>query len=89
MPSSARRALVWLAHRFIDFILEGHNSAERTNLIGSGNSNRGARRYIDPAITANQAVPLPAVQRRLEMPKDLDRTQRRVLPRMSTEIKVR
>jgi spermidine/putrescine transport system substrate-binding protein len=79
-----------LAHRFIDFMLEGRNSAELTNLIGSGNPNRAAMRHIDPAIAANQAVfPPPAVQRRLEMLRDLDRTRRRVLSRMWTEIKVR
>jgi len=78
-----------LAHRFIDFMLEGRNSAELTNLIGSGNPNRDALQYIEPAIAANQAVfPPPAVQRRLEMLKDLDRNQRRVLSRMWTEIKV-
>jgi spermidine/putrescine transport system substrate-binding protein len=79
-----------LAHRFIDFMLEGRNSAELTNLIGSGNPNRDARRYIAPAIAANQAVfPPPGVLHRLEMLQDLDRTQRRVLSRMWTEIKVR
>jgi len=78
-----------LAHRFIDFMLEGRNSAELTNLIGSGNPNRDAMQYIDPAIAANKAVfPTPDIQRRLEMLKDLDRTQRRVLSRMWTEIKV-
>ncbi len=79
-----------LAHRFIDFMLEGRNSAELTNLIGSGNPNRDALQYVEPAIAANPAVfPPPAVQRRLEMLKDLDRNQRRVLSRMWTEIKVR
>jgi spermidine/putrescine transport system substrate-binding protein len=79
-----------LAHQFINFMLDGRNSAELTNLIGSGNPNRDALPYIDPAIAANQAVfPPPAVQRRLEMLRDLDRTQRRVLSRMWTEIKVR
>lgn len=79
-----------LAHRFINFMLEGKNSAELTNLIGSGNPNRDAMRYIDPAIAANKAVfPTPDIQQRLEMLKDLDRNQRRVLSRMWTEIKVR
>jgi len=79
-----------LAHLFINFMLEGRNSAELTNLIGSGNPNRAALKYIDPAIAANQAVfPSADIQRRLEMLKDLDRTQRRVLSRMWTEIKVR
>jgi len=47
-------------------------------------------RYIEPAIAANQAVfPSPDIRSRLEMLKDLDRNQRRVLSRMWTEIKVR
>lgn len=79
-----------LAHRFINFMLEGRNSAELTNLIGSGNPNRAALPYIDPAIAANRAIfPTPDILRRLEMLRDLDRTQRRVLSRMWTEIKVR
>jgi len=79
-----------LAHQFINFMLEGRNSAELTNLIGSGNPNRAALNYIDPAIAANQAVfPSPDILRRLEMLRDLDRTQRRVLSRTWTEIKVR
>jgi len=79
-----------LAQQFINFMLEGRNSADLTNLIGSGNPNRAALKYIDPAIAANQAVfPAPAIQQRLEMLRDIDRTQRRVLSRMWTEIKVR
>jgi spermidine/putrescine transport system substrate-binding protein len=79
-----------LAHRFMDFMLDGRNSAELTNLIGSGNPNRAAMRHIEPAIAANKAVfPTPDVLQRLEMLKDLNRNQRRVLSRMWTEIKVR
>jgi len=37
-----------LAHQFINFMLEGKNAAELTNLIGSGNPNRAALPYIDP-----------------------------------------
>jgi spermidine/putrescine transport system substrate-binding protein len=79
-----------LAHQFINFMLEGRNSADLTNLIGSGNPNRDALKYIDPSIAANHAVfPTQDILRRLEMLRDLDRTQRRVLSRMWTEIKVR
>jgi len=45
-----------LAHRFINFMLEGKNSAELTNLIGSGNPNRDALQYIKPEIAQNSAV---------------------------------
>ncbi|MBT9540241.1 spermidine/putrescine ABC transporter substrate-binding protein [Thiobacillus sp.] len=79
-----------LALRFVNFMLEGRNSAELTNLIGSGNPNRAALPFIEPAIAANRTIfPTPDIQRRLEMLKDMDRTQRRVLSRMWTEIKVR
>ena len=79
-----------LAHRFIDFMLDGRNSAELTNLIGSGNPNLAARKYILPEIAQNPAVfPDRAQQARLEMLRDLDRHQRRVLSRIWTEIKLR
>ena len=79
-----------LAHRFIDFMLEGKNSSELTNLIGSGNPNRDARQYIKPEVAQNPAVsPGPEQLARLEMLRDLDRHQRRVLSRIWTEIKLR
>ena len=79
-----------LAHRFINFMLEGQNSSELTNLIGSGNPNLAARQYIKPEIAQNPAVfPDRAQHARLEMLRDLDRHQRRVLSRIWTEIKLR
>jgi spermidine/putrescine transport system substrate-binding protein len=79
-----------LAHCFINFMLAGQNSAELTNLIGSGNPNLDALPYIRPEIADNTAI-FPGRERlaRLEMLKDLDRNQRRVLSRMWTEIKLR
>jgi spermidine/putrescine transport system substrate-binding protein len=79
-----------LAHRFIDFMLEGANSAELTNLIGSGNPNQAAMAYIRPEIADNAAVfPDAAALSRLEMMRDLDRKSRRILNRIWTEIKLR
>lgn len=79
-----------LALEFINFMLEGKNSAELTNLIGSGNPNTAALPYIDPKISANKAVfPDADAFKRLEMFRALDRHQRRVLSRIWTEIKVR
>lgn len=79
-----------LAHRFIDFMLDGRNSSELTNLIGSGNPNRTALQYVDPEIAKNPSVfPDRRQQARLEMLRDLDRNQRRVLSRIWTEIKLR
>lgn len=79
-----------LAHRFIDFMLQGRNSADLTNLIGSGNPNTEAMAYIDANIKANPAVFPDAEHRtRLEMITDHDRRTRRLLNRMWIEIKVR
>lgn len=79
-----------LAHRFIDFMLYGRNSSELTNLIGSGNPNRDALQYIKPEIAQNPAVfPDRTQLAHLEMLRDLDRHQRRVLSRIWTEIKLR
>lgn len=79
-----------LALKFIDFMLEGQNSAELSNLIGSGNPNRAAMRFIDPEIAGDPAIfPPPAQIRRLEMLRDLGRSQRRVLNRLWLEIKLR
>jgi spermidine/putrescine transport system substrate-binding protein len=79
-----------LAHRFMDFMLEGENSAELTNLIGSGNPNRDALRTIRPEIAHNPAVfPDATTLQRLHMMRDLDRRSRRVLNRIWTEIKLR
>jgi spermidine/putrescine transport system substrate-binding protein len=79
-----------LAHRFIDFMLEGRNSADLTNLIGSGNPNRAAMAYIRDELKTNPAVfPDAEHQRRLEMLVDHDRRTRRLMNRMWIEIKVR
>ena len=77
-----------LALRFINFMLEGKNSAELTNLIGSGNPNMAAMQYILPDIVKNPAV-FPRDVKNLEMLRDLDRNQRRVLSRIWTEIKLK
>lgn len=79
-----------LALRFINFMLEGENSAELTNLIGSGNPNLDALRFIRPEIASDPAIfPDRPHLAKLEMLRDLDRNQRRILSRIWTEIKLR
>lgn len=79
-----------LAHQFINFILDGSNSAELTNLIGSGNPNIDAIKSIHPDISRNKAIfPDKKILARLEMLQDFDRNQRRLLSRLWTEIKLR
>lgn len=79
-----------LAHQFINFMLDGKNSAELTNLIGSGNPNKDAMKAIHPDIVKNKAIfPDKKLLSRLEMLQDLNRNQRRLLSRLWTEIKLR
>jgi spermidine/putrescine transport system substrate-binding protein len=77
-----------LALKFMNFMLEGKNSSELTNLIGSGNPNLDAVKYIKPEILNNPAIfPNKEVAAKLEQLKDLTAAQRRLRNRMWTEIK--
>jgi spermidine/putrescine transport system substrate-binding protein len=80
-----------LAHQFIDFMLEGANAADVSNLIGAGNPNAAATPFILPEIAGNPGIfpPPDELLRRLEMLRDFDPKTRRSLSRMWTEIKVR
>jgi len=79
-----------LAHRFIDFMLEGENAADVSNLIGAGNTNAAALPHIRPEIAAEPGIFPPASDlARMEMIRDFDPAMRRTLSRMWTEIKVR
>jgi spermidine/putrescine transport system substrate-binding protein len=77
-----------LALKFINFMLDGRNSAELTNLIGSGNPNLDARKSIKPELLRYPAIfPPKDVQAKLEQLKDLTPTQRRLRNKLWTEIK--
>jgi len=77
-----------LAHLFMNFMLEGKNSAELTNLIGSGNPNADAMKYIKPELLKLPAVfPPKDYQSKLEQLKDLTVVQRRLRSKLWTEIK--
>ncbi len=79
-----------LAHQFINFMMDGKNSAELTNLIGSGNPNRAATPFIRPELTRHPVIfPDPSTLSHLEMLTDLNHKQRRTLSRIWTEIKLR
>jgi spermidine/putrescine transport system substrate-binding protein len=79
-----------LAHMFINFMLEGKNSADLTNMIGSGNPNTDAQQYIKPDIKKIKAVfPDAEAAKTLEMLKDFNSKQRRAVNKIWTEIKVK
>ena len=77
-----------LAHQFINFMLDGRNSAELTNMLGSGNPNKAAMAFIDPEIKAMKAVfPDERSAKTLEMLKPMNADERAMLNRVWTEIK--
>jgi spermidine/putrescine transport system substrate-binding protein len=79
-----------LAHKFIDFMLVGQNSADLTNMIGSGNPNAAAMQYIKPEIKQISAIfPDAETAKKLEMLKDMTPQQRRQMNRIWTEIKAK
>jgi spermidine/putrescine transport system substrate-binding protein len=79
-----------LAHKFMNFMLDPQNSAELTNMTGSGNPNAEAKKFIKPEVAATKAVGLDAqTLKRLESLVDLDSKKLRVRSRMWTEIKVK
>lgn len=79
-----------LAHQFINFMLDGKNSADLTNMIGSGNPNTAAMQHIKPEIKAMSAIfPDEATAKKLEMLKDLNSKERRLMNRIWTEIKAK
>jgi spermidine/putrescine transport system substrate-binding protein len=79
-----------LAHRFIDFLLEGESSAALSNAIGAGSPNAEAMRLIRPEIASNTAI-FPGREQlaKLQQLRELTRAERRLLNRMWIEIKVR
>jgi len=77
-----------LAVKFMNFMLEGQNSAELTNLIGSGNPNMAAVKFIKPELLKNPAIfPDKAVAEKLEQLQDLTGAQRRLRNKLWTGIK--
>lgn len=77
-----------LAHKFINFMLEGKNAAETTNTIGSGTPNQAAIPYIKPELQKLEVInPSPAVAAKLEQLTDLDAKTRREWSRAWTQIK--
>jgi spermidine/putrescine transport system substrate-binding protein len=77
-----------LALMFMNYLLEGKNSAELTNLIGSGNPNMEAVKYIKPELLKNPVIfPDKEVLPKLEQLKDLTVAQRRLRSKLWTEIK--
>lgn len=77
-----------LAHRFIDFMLDGSTAAELTNALGSGNPNAAARPFIRPELLQVPAINPPReLAARLEQLVDLDPATRRAWNSAWTHLK--
>jgi spermidine/putrescine transport system substrate-binding protein len=79
-----------LAHQFLNFMLDGRNAADLTNMIGAGTPNREAMQFVKPQIKAISAIfPDARMVSKLEQLKELTPPQRRAMNRIWTEIKAR
>ncbi|MGL4996804.1 MAG: polyamine ABC transporter substrate-binding protein [Deefgea sp.] len=77
-----------LAYKFMNFMLEGKNAADLTNMIGAGNPNLAAVAFVKPEIKALQSVfPDAATMKRLQQLSALEGKQLRELNKLWTKVK--
>lgn len=77
-----------LAHKFINFMLDGKNSSELTNMIGSGNPNTAAGQFVQPDLKKIGAIfPDQAALAKLQQLNALEGKALRDLNKAWTEIK--
>ncbi|KAF0814003.1 Putrescine-binding periplasmic protein SpuD [Andreprevotia sp. IGB-42] len=77
-----------LAHKFINFMLDGKNAADLTNMIGSGNPNAAAAKFVQPEIQKISAVfPDAAALKKLQQLNALEGKQLRDLNKLWTQVK--
>jgi spermidine/putrescine transport system substrate-binding protein len=77
-----------LAHRFVNFMLDGKIAAESSNLLGATNPVKTAKNFFAPVVRHNPIINLDARQGKFFSIKDLDAKSRRELNRIWTQIKV-
>ncbi|MBB5020263.1 spermidine/putrescine transport system substrate-binding protein [Chitinivorax tropicus] len=76
-----------LAYKFINFMLDGKNSAELTNLVGAGNPNRAALPYVAPEIQRNVVIfPDKTASGKLEALMPLEPKTRRLMNALWAEV---
>ncbi|MGL6070566.1 ABC transporter substrate-binding protein [Craterilacuibacter sp.] len=84
--SSAKRPD--LAHKFINFMLDGKNAAELTNLNGATNPVKTAQPYFRADLKANAVInPTPATVAKWTVLKEQSPKERRLMNRLWTEVK--
>lgn len=79
-----------LAHKFINFMLEGKNAADMSNEMGSGSPNQAAMQYVKADITKQPAIfPGKDALPKLQQLQDLNSKQRRELNSLWSHIKLK
>ncbi|MBM3116027.1 polyamine ABC transporter substrate-binding protein [Jeongeupia naejangsanensis] len=77
-----------LALKFVNFMLDGKNAAELTNMVGTGNPNAAAGAFVKPEIKKISAVfPDANAIKKLQQLNALEGKQLRDLNRLWTEVK--
>ncbi|WP_199154637.1 PotD/PotF family extracellular solute-binding protein [Chromobacterium sp. ASV23] len=77
-----------LAHKFINFMLDGKNASEISNQIGATNPVKAAEAFFKPQIKANRVIMLEPAKGKYVALKDLDVKSRRELNRLWSQIKI-
>ncbi|CUA83852.1 MULTISPECIES: ABC transporter substrate-binding protein [Gulbenkiania] len=77
-----------LAHKFINFMLDGRNAAGISNQIGATNPVQAAEAFFQPEIRKNPVIMLNPSAGRYVPLKDLDVKSRRELNRLWTALKI-
>ena len=77
-----------LAYKFMNFMLDGKNAADLTNMIGAGNPNAAASSFVKPEIKAISSVfPDAAAMKKLQQLSALEGKQLRELNKLWTKVK--
>ena len=78
-----------LAHQFINFMLDGQNAAQLTNLNGATNPVAAASPYFRADLKNHPVIdPTPAAAQKWTVLRELTPKERRTMARMWTEVKV-
>mgnify|MGYP001565967091 FL=1 len=77
-----------LAYKFMNFMLDGKNAADLTNMIGAGNPNAAAASFVKPEIKAIASVfPDANAMKKLQQLKALEGKDLRELNKLWTKVK--
>ena len=77
-----------LANQFVNFLLDGKNAADVSNIMGAVNPNTAATPYFRPDIKANKVIMADPARQKLILLKEVPMKARRDLNRTWTSLKL-